>query len=289
MKRVVSLCLATVLLVSLPVAASAQEKKAKVKTPNVTAEVNAPEIKAPEVKAPEVKAPEVKVPEVKVPEVKVPEVKVPEVPKPSAAVDDLKTQVESAGYGKPKGLIGDLPLTVGPKVSLGLPMPTAVGLEAKYANLIGASFDYNYFPSLTLSSTKISANGFAGSVRIFPWRQAMFIGVGFQKQTLSLTRTETVSIANVATAVTVSANDIGATYIVPHIGWRWTWDSGFWWGMELGWQQPLSTSGELTVSPSNALTEAAIADTKKTVGDLRDLLGKQGMPRMGLIQFGFLF
>jgi hypothetical protein len=182
-----------------------------------------------------------------------------------------ETSFESK-YG-PQGMIGG-GFVVGPKISGGVQPAVAVfGVEGKWKNLIGFGFDYGLIPTVILSNVSVGMTSYSGVVRIFPWEQAMFFGVAVGSQSWDFSITD-------ATAGLIK---VGAqtTFVAPHIGWRWTWESGFFMGMELGWQIAASNS------VSGTIPAIAGATVKKDLNEALDNLGKASLPRVALLQLGW--
>ncbi len=179
-------------------------------------------------------------------------------------------------YGKPEGLIPGA--VIGPKLAL-VPFPglLGAGVEAKFLNLVGVSVDYNFFPAITIADVKASYRDVSLAARVFPWRRSLFIGaaVGYRDFTGKQTNTTTKEEFQV---------DVKSLYLAPEIGWRFVWSSGFFMGLDLGYQLVLSPRTRLTQPQQvSVLSEA----TKKDVENFGDQFGKIGLPIVSLLQFGF--
>ena len=208
-------------------------------------------------------------------------------PLTSSADTTTTTETTTETYGKKAGVMGeDVPLVFGPKITaLGLPLPFRVGLEAKWNNLFGLSFDYNFFPSIAFSGVSIKGTGWNLAARYYPWSRAFYVGAGFGSQTVSgsqptviLTQTRNVGV------------DFKSTIFSPQIGWRWVWSSGFFLGLEAGVQIPLSSTTTLVSDATAAekLTpqyQQAEADVKKQ----GKAIGSQVFPQFALVQVGYFF
>ena len=187
-------------------------------------------------------------------------------------------------YGKTSGLLG--PVVLGPKVTVGLPLPLRFGLEGKWDNLVGFSFDYGFFPKLTFDDVSIYASSWAIAARYYPWQRAFYLGLAFGSQTLTGTKTEVFS----GESITATA-DYSTPFLTPQIGWRWCFASGFFLGMELGVQLPISKS--FTVSTdredlnSNSTFETEITRLKNEANAEADKYGSTALPLLALVQFGF--
>jgi hypothetical protein len=189
-----------------------------------------------------------------------------------------RPSVRAPGYGKPEGLIPGV--LVGPKAAL-VPFPglLGAGVEAKFLNLVGVSVDYSFFPRVTIADVKASYSDVCVAARVFPWRRSLFVGValGYRdfagKQTDAATKQE-------------FEVDVQSLYLAPEIGWRFVWSSGFFMGLDLGYQFILSPKTTFTQPAQvNVLSQT----TRKDVEDFGDQFGKIGLPIVSLLQFGFFF
>lgn len=192
------------------------------------------------------------------------------------------------GYGKTEGLLG--PVTLGPTVGIALPHPVNVGLEGRYLDLFGFAFDYGFLPQVTVSSVQAKINAYDARLRWFPFRGSFFIGAAYGKQKLSGSKSQTVNVSGVSVPATVGM-DIDTTYIAPQLGWRWEWESGFVVGIDFGWQF-VTTSGSTLTTNITDPTITSLPDYQKIVSDVNDVgnkIGKQGLPNITLLQFGYMF
>jgi hypothetical protein len=179
---------------------------------------------------------------------------------------------------------GSNPFTIGPKVSLAVPIPLRVGVEAKWQNMIGGSFDYGVLPSLTFNDVSIKGNNWNLAARFYPFMESFFVGLGFGKQSLKGSKVDTIN----GQSVTATA-DYSQTIIIPHIGWRRVFAGGFFFGTELGVQLPLSKAFEVTTDRQDLETGFATEMTalKNQANAEADKYGDIPLPWVTLIQFGF--
>lgn len=191
-----------------------------------------------------------------------------------AAPDDGK-------YGKMEGVAG--PVLFGPKLTLvGAPVPFRFGLEAKWNNLIGLGFDYGFFPTLTFSSVSVGLKGWNVTAKWYPWKRAFYVGAGLGGQTFTGSKTDT-SINDTLTI------DMKTTFFMPGIGWRWTSESGFFWGMELAAQIPMSNTATTSHSNAAVAATAAALQLQTDVNDKAQTFGNKTLPTVALLQFGYFF
>lgn len=190
---------------------------------------------------------------------------------------------EGSTYGKKDGMLW--PVVLGPKVGFGFPTPIQFGLEGRYLSALGFSFDYGMFPSMAFSNVSVKLSSWNLAAKYFVWGQAFFVGLKFGSQTFDGSMTNTIS--GISTTATTS---IKTTFLTPHIGWRWTWESGFFMGMEIGAQVALSADSTTTTNAD--ATIQSTADYAALIADIDSkgkTLGRTTIPILTLIQFGYYF
>jgi hypothetical protein len=194
------------------------------------------------------------------------EAPLPAPPAPIAAVSPEP-------YGK-RGVL------IGPKLSL-LALPPGLGLEARLFDTLGISVDFNFIPSVKVSrdSTKDSRAKYADlsvAARWFPWHRSFYLGASLG------TRDFKASAHDNLTFETASA-EVTSTYIAPQLGWRFIGKSGFFYGIDLGYQIILSST-QTFVLPASTDPEQA-QDLRRAANDL----GQLGFPILTLVQLGWYF
>jgi hypothetical protein len=186
---------------------------------------------------------------------------------------------------KTEGLLG--PVLLGPTVGLiALPRPISLGLEGKIKDLFGFGAYYGFLPTLTISGVKAGLSGYDARFRYFPFHGSFFLGVGYGVQTIKASKTDSI----LGQTVTADAK-VKTQFVTPHIGWRWLWKSGFFMGMDLGWQIGLSAKTTLSTNISEPLVLASsqYLDLQSKAEEQGNKLGKTGVPFITLLQFGWLF
>ena len=205
-------------------------------------------------------------------------------------------QAPKDGYGKSQGIAGDL--VFGPSVTLlGFPSPFKVNLESKWRNVVGAQFSYGFLPKITVSNASGKLNSWDVRLRAFPFEGAFYLGVAYGKQTVTASKDTAVIVSGSSYATTVSG-EINNSFVAPHLGWRFVWKSGFFYGIDLGWQFQSGTTTDISYTvPSNVPTaivnqivqQPTYLNTLADVKDTANKLGNQGLPLLTLIQIGWLF
>jgi len=211
------------------------------------------------------------------------------LPEKIASAGKQKASISGSGgdkYWRADGLMG--PVVIGPKLTAGVILPPlGAGLEGRASNLFGFSFDYRMIPAISLSTVKIKVNSYDGGLKVFPWRRAFFLGLLFGQ----ITMTGTTSKDVLGYTVTGTA-EVKRMFLTPHLGWRWTWNNGFFLGMELGVQLVM---GKLKTTLSSNITEPIVlesAEFKKVESDIKtevEKYGKLPLPHISLLQIGWYF
>jgi hypothetical protein len=183
-----------------------------------------------------------------------------------------------AGYGKTRGVIPGL--LIGPKLSIvSVPTPS-IGLEAKLlGNRLGLSFDYDLMPSVDVEEVEVGYTDWNLGAKWYPWQRSFFLGAAVGRRSFSASASAT----EAGVTETVKA-EVATTYLAPEIGWRWVWNSGFFMGMDLGYQIVLSSDVTLGISDVVSLSQES-----EDVQDAADDLGKIGFPIVSLLQVGWFF
>jgi len=188
-------------------------------------------------------------------------------------------EARAEGYGKQYGLIPNVPLVFGPKLTIGFINPS-IGIEAKYANLVGLSVDYGFIPDFTVPSTsppvQVGWSGWNVGAKLYPFRGSFFLGAALGGRTFTGNATDA--------ALGRGDANVTSTYVAPELGWRWVTRSGLFFGMEFGWQFVLSYTAEFKMNgipvPTSGIS--GLQDAAKFVGE-------QGLPILGLFTIGYLF
>jgi hypothetical protein len=179
-----------------------------------------------------------------------------------------------AMYGKSEGIFPGM--VIGPKFALlNVPAVYGIGLEAKFSNLVGVGLEYNAWPTLKFGSdVKAGYNDLQLTGRVFPWRGRFYLGAALGQRNFFAKGTE-------ATTGLEAKIEVKSVYLAPEIGWRFVWESGFFMGIDLGYQIVLSPKTTLTV-PGGWVDQTL----KKDIEDAGDQIGKVGLPIVSLIQLG---
>lgn len=198
--------------------------------------------------------------------------------KEAAPVEEKSNESHST-YGAENPLIPDF--AFGPALTLlGLPTPLRFGLETKYLNTVGLSFDYGLIPTIPIDTVTVGLTSWNITAKYYLFQRAMYVGVGFGTQVFTGTSTDT----NVNLTVTAT---VTTTFLSPHIGWRWVWPSGFFYGMEVGVQVPLTNSTSTTSNNPALNSTPEFVDLSNQIDTNARLLGRTPLPLVTLVQVGW--
>jgi hypothetical protein len=167
---------------------------------------------------------------------------------------------------------------LGPHLNL-ISLPPGAGLEVRtLSNQLGFSFDFGWVPPVTVSNARASWTDLSLGARWYPFASAFYVGARGGQRGFKATAKDTTAGSNLEAKATVTG-----TYLAPELGWRFSWQSGFFMGIELGYQFILSHTETLDV-PGGIDPK-----TQADVSDAADVIGKTGLPVLTLLQLGYYF
>jgi hypothetical protein len=190
---------------------------------------------------------------------------------------------------------------IGPKLAV-LPVPGLVGfgLEARIKETVTLSADFGLLPEVsipgisesnvqsggtsattTITDGKVSYQDLSFAARWVPWRGAFHLGAAYGQRTVKASAKGTATSGGI-TASGVATLEAKSSYLAPELGWRWIWQSGFFMGLDLGWQFVLSPQAHVDV-PAAAFAPGKVQDYT----DLANRLASQGFPVLSLLQLGW--
>ena len=184
---------------------------------------------------------------------------------------EVRGQVDGTGRGSDTKESGIIPgVLIGPRLSVAVPTPT-FGAEVKILRYFGASFDYGFFPKLSISGVDVSYSMWNVAARVYPFGDVFFVGAVYGHYGIEASAT----VAQGTGSVRASSNFLG-----PQIGARWIQPSGFFFGIDVAWAFPLGYSSEASPDPSGTTT---------SVKNTADRYLRNGIPLVGLVSVGWLF
>ena len=182
---------------------------------------------------------------------------------------EVRTYAEAGGSGpKQSGFIPGV--LIGPRLTVAVPTPT-FGAEVKILRFVGASFDYGFFPKLTISGVDVSYSMWNVAARVYPFGDVFFVGLVYGHYGVEASAT----VAQGTGSVRASSDFLG-----PQVGARWIQPSGFFFGIDVAWAFPLGYHSEASFDPTGTTT---------SVKETADRYLKNGIPLVGLVSVGWLF
>ncbi len=214
------------------------------------------------------------------------------LPTPARATGEPPTPAESSAheedfgeYGKPRGVFGDV--TLGPAMSLfAVPHPLYLGLEGKYKNAIGFGAGYGFIPTLRFKDVSMAVSAPSANLKWFPFGGALYLGMAVGTQTIKATKSQVILGTKVDAEV-----EVNSSYYTPSLGWRWVWNSGFFMGLDFGWQIATGAETQLTTNVRSLviLATSEYATLESEVKKAGNDVGNKALPSLSLIHFGWLF
>jgi hypothetical protein len=170
----------------------------------------------------------------------------------------------------------------GALVGPGVPSIVSAQALVKFDGLVGVAAEGGFLPTVgvpiaddaTFQQWMIDA-----AVRIYPFRNAVFLGCALGMQRIEATAT-TSAQGSTATAGVVTKT----LFVMPQIGFVHRFRSGFSIGMDVG--------VELPVSGTTALTSTAngnVVEPPQEVADAMRFVEKAPIPVLHLLQLGYMF
>jgi hypothetical protein len=187
------------------------------------------------------------------------------------------------------------PTPKGPGVRVGallgiisIPRPINLELSIKPNELLGFGVGYSMFPPLEFDDVEVGIQAFNAVGRVFPFKGAFYVGLGFGYQMIDLEATRTID----GDAVTATIDESNL-FITPQVGWLWIWDSGFALGINLGVQFALSSNPNVTLTDDRGREirgpsgeEEELRDDVRNIGEwVADI----PIPSVDLLKLGFYF
>jgi hypothetical protein len=157
--------------------------------------------------------------------------------------------------------------------SLGFPRPLSIEGVLVIDRLLLVGAEYGALPTTTVAGVQGNLWSIAADVRVFPFRNAFFLGLRAGRQHLD--ESTTVTIAGLGSASATIGAD--TTFVNPRIGFLWSFHA-FKLGIDAGAQIPVSSSSTSTV-PAGLPIPSALLDVNRA-------LGQQVIPTIDLLQIG---
>jgi hypothetical protein len=169
---------------------------------------------------------------------------------------------------------------VGALVGAGFPRPLSVGAFANVERTYGFGIEYGFLPRTNLFGAEVGLRAVSADFRLYPFKNAFFVGLGGGRQWLDMSTSMTVGSFSGAHSVTAST-----WFISPRIGALHTFASGVTIGIDAGLQIPIAP--ETSIDSTGAAVNDA--DGPRAMRFAANTLGQKTTPTVDLLRIGFSF
>lgn len=170
-------------------------------------------------------------------------------------------------------------LQIGPAVSvLSMPRLMAAGVEAKYDRLWGLGLDWGYTPGSILGHSEATITQPQLNLSVYPWRENFYAGVGLGYMNAHIEKNES--------GKQIEA-DARMLMLIPRIGWRWVFNSGFFLATEVGASICLTSSIESSSSDADLQEMLGSRWVRSKMDNANQQMRGRVSPYFTLIQMGW--
>jgi hypothetical protein len=193
----------------------------------------------------------------------------PPAPEPEA----IASRPRDADDGR-AGPLG--PIEVGVLGGVSFPRPLSIAAMVRLRKTVAVGLEYSLLPKISTADVSTTFYALAGDVRVFPFRNAFFVGLGAGHQHLGATASVGVAqLGSIGGGVTADT-----WFVNPRLGFLWTYKWGLTLGLDAGVQIPVATSFTNTI-PS-------LLSARQEATDLAHLFGKDVLPTVDLLRIGLV-
>jgi hypothetical protein len=161
---------------------------------------------------------------------------------------------------------------VGVLGGVGFPRPLVLEGLLEFDHLLVLGVEYSALPTTTFYGVQTSLWALAADARVFPFRNAFFVGLRAGKQHLSVMASLTEGGATFS-----GSNTADTTFINPCLGFLWNWHA-LAIGIDAGVQIPLLSTSSSTL-PAGVSAPSGVTDVTR-------LLGQGVLPTVDLLRIG---
>lgn len=155
---------------------------------------------------------------------------------------------------------------------VGFPQPLSIEALVDVHHVASFGVEYGALPTTNLYGANASMWALAADVRLFPLRNAFFIGLRAGRQHLGESASTTVT--GIGTVSGSSAVD--TTFLNPRLGFLWSWHA-LAFGIDAGVQVPVSSTSSSTL-PAGITPPSGVAQLNQVLGGV--------LPTVDLLQIG---
>lgn len=205
-------------------------------------------------------------------------------PREASSPDGTGARGERAAAGTERRERKPERLRVGPLVGLGFPRPIVFGAFAKVHRIVGFGAEYSFLPPMNVFGADTRFEALAVDFRVFPFKNAFFVGMRAGRQWLSARAR--ISVQRYGSFI--ESMDAATWFINPRAGFLYTFGSGVTIGLDAGIQLPIAPSYER----NGLATRAGLAsevEADSIVATVADVLGNSPTPTVDFLRIGVLF
>jgi hypothetical protein len=166
------------------------------------------------------------------------------------------------------------PVRLGVIGGVGFPRPLSLEATAELYGWVAIGVEYGVLPSITIDGVDASLWSLSAGVRVYPFRNSFFVGLGAGRQHAAASTAVTVPMFG-----PVDANvGLDCWFVNPQVGFLWHSREGITLGVDAGVQFPIGP----TVSSNVPLSlDPSLANAVRTIGS--SVLPTIDLLRLGLV------
>ncbi|HAR44528.1 MAG TPA: hypothetical protein DCS07_18165 [Bdellovibrionales bacterium] len=177
---------------------------------------------------------------------------------------------------------------MGPSLVIGVPHPINLAFDSRSAPDFswGAALGSFVIPPRNYITAGIGNLDFRA--RWHPYSGSFFLGGIFGFQSIFGKASKTIAVSPELGIPTTIDLTVASAYLTPHLGWIWTFSSGFTFGFEAGLQIPFSARSTLNVNISDPELNSYLSVLKLTPAyiQLQSEI-ENGANKIGLLKFPY--
>ena len=182
----------------------------------------------------------------------------------------------------------DKAFSITPSIDLlNFPHPLEGAVELVFSKAFSIKYKKSLQPDFKIDGSSAEMDNQSIGFRSYPGQEAFFFGVAYGKHSVDANRYE--EINGFGTNIYARAE---SEYVLPSIGWKHVYDSGFTIGLEFGWIIPFNGSSRVTSDQDLNPIVAGSSQFQNNRDDAEDLARKyadKGLPSVGLLEIGWTF
>jgi hypothetical protein len=184
---------------------------------------------------------------------------------------------------------------IGASAMVGIVHPVNLAIDAKLGQRLSLGAAGGVL-NLSGSGVNVRIINYEGRARFHPFAGPFFLGAIVGNQVLSASAGASAMLGSESVQLEASLTT-RTVYATPHLGWMWLIGK-FLFGLEAGWQFPLSNTSSFNVSVSDSQYQPYLDQIKGTpeyqklqsdAENLGNQVGGRSLPYFTLLRIGFMF